>query len=177
MALNRQKLTDLYGHAFAVALNRTLGFEGGWSDHPNDRGGLTYMGITSRTLSRYNSVTGHDLYMEHLTPETVADIYHELFWLVPNIGMITGVELPGFMFDFYVHSGPRAVRFLQSEVGAKEDGILGPKTIASLPAWPYHDLIKSLAMRRMKFLCRIVQNNPSQAAFIVGWFNRVSTWL
>jgi lysozyme family protein len=176
MGLDRRELSERYGKAFVAALEQTLNFEGGWADHPNDRGGLTYMGITSQTLSRYNSVTGQDLYMNELTPEIVADIYHELFWKFYRIYQIPGKVLPGFLFDFCVHSGGFAIKSMQRHIGTKPDGILGPKTLGVINQWPHQTLTKHLARRRMKFLCRLVQRDPSQAAFIVGWWNRVSTW-
>lgn len=38
---------------FTQILKKTLTFEGGWSNHPNDKGGATQFGVTQNTLDAY----------------------------------------------------------------------------------------------------------------------------
>lgn len=173
-------LSRKYGAQFVSALLTTLGHEGGWSNHPNDRGGLTYMGITSLTLDRYNTIAGTYLRMEDLTSMTVADIYYRLFWKGYNVERFPFALRP-FMFDWVVHSGSFAIKSAQRYIGTKADGIAGRKTQEAFAAAVVKDgsetVLHHLVLRRMDHLCRMVKRDPNQAVFLVGWWNRVKNWL
>jgi lysozyme family protein len=170
----RIRMSRKYPAQFIQALETTLLHEGGWSDHPNDRGGLTYMGITGATLSRYNK----SLDMHELTPEIVADIYYELFWRHYKIEYFP-FGLREFMFDWVVHSGSIAIKEAQKEAKVRVDGVMGPVTRDALARIEINrdNLRRSLAIRRMTRLCKLVRASPKQASFIVGWWNRVQKWL
>ena len=55
-------------------------------------------------------------------------------------------------FDWAVNSGPgRPARVLQSLVGAKEDGVIGPKTMARIKDTDSVILINALAKNRAEY--------------------------
>ena len=56
---------------FENAFSRVLGFEGGYSDDPDDRGGKTRFGITEATAAKHG-YTGH---MEDITLNFAKHIY------------------------------------------------------------------------------------------------------
>jgi lysozyme family protein len=180
-------LLNRYGGSFVDALVRTLDFEGGLSNHASDRGGKTKYGVTQATLDAYNKHTGHhpDLGLPpakvaDLTIERAADVYHVLFWTGMRVQLLPPV-VRGFMFDWGVHAGFFAIRSMQRHLKLKPDGVVGPRTRAALDdalmVRGERGIVRALAIRRMKHLCRLVRRDRKQGDFIVGWFDRVSYWL
>lgn len=155
---------------FERALSLVLKHEGGWSDHPQDKGGATMKGVTLANFRRYvkPSATKDDL--RKITDEQVATIYKRYYW-----DAVRGSDLPGgidyAVFDFAVNSGPdRAIKYLQAVVGAKQDGRIGPDTLAKTRAMMRATVINDLFDRRMAFLKRL----KTWPTFGKGWTSRVS---
>jgi len=121
---------------FQGALSHVLKHEGGWSNDPLDPGGPTNRGIT---LSRFASHLGEKLdgssrqrlieSLKTIAPSLVQEIYYERYWLVGQSHLLpAGLDL--MHFDCAVNQGAyRAAKFLQSAVGAKVDGEIGPQTL------------------------------------------------
>jgi type VI secretion system secreted protein VgrG len=173
-----------YSTAFIETVNRTILFEGGLADRgaAADRGGLTNLGITQATATRYGI---HDV--RTLTKEQALLIYHEEYWVPCQLDRIPDGELQRQIFDFAVTSGPaRAVRALQRAwnvlftpylVPLKEDGVLGPLTLASVSEkLPKYDLALRGAYRgeRYSFYKKIWETDPEYASQnIRGWAKRL----
>lgn len=157
--------------------------EGGFVDHPADRGGPTNFGITHKTLARYlgREVTRDDV--RHLSRELATDIYRRAYYLEPRINGLPA-SVRAFLFDCAVNHGPRrAIRFLQRVCNAagfvrlSVDGLAGPATRrqataaeASMGPW----LLAALVEERRIFYRLIVERDPSQRVFFQGWMNRVA---
>ena len=117
---------------FDACLTEVLKHEGGYVNHPADPGGRTNLGVTQRV---YEDWIGHKVderIMRGLTRGHVEKLYKVKYWDV-----LKGDELPKGLdlcvFDFGVNAGTnRAARYLQRMVGTKEDGVLGPVTLAKL---------------------------------------------
>lgn len=119
--------TDL----FAAAEAFTLSQEGGWADNPADRGGPTMAGITLAVYRAWlhdPSTTPEQL--KAISSDEVQAIYRELYWnpisgdlLQPGVGLA--------VFDAAVNLGVHeAAKLLQTCVGASQDGVIGPVTVA-----------------------------------------------
>ena len=157
--------------------------EGGFVDHPADRGGPTRYGITHKTLARYlgRDVTTGDV--RGLSRELAAEIYRRAYYLEPRIDALPSSVRP-FLFDCAVNHGPRrAIRFLQQVLNAAGfgplgvDGLSGPKTRRearkaedAMGPW----FLAALAEERRIFYRLIVERDPSQRVFFNGWMNRVA---
>ncbi len=135
----------------AVALIMSPRVEGGVSDRASDPGGLTNLGITQATLSRYLGRQATPSEVKGLTPQTAAPIYHALYWRP-----MRGDELPAgadlLLFDCAINQGEgRAKRILQQALMAslKIDGDIGPATMKALAAAKVQPLIIEIAARRM----------------------------
>jgi lysozyme family protein len=176
---------------FPSSLKFVLTSEGGFSDHPADKGGPTNHGVTLGTLKEYHSRYGygdfdHDgdidtadvLMMD--TPDEVAPIYRRLFW-----DKIHGDDLPSgldyLLFDSAVNHGSiNAGKFLQralNRMAAKAllvDGWIGAKTLEMVPSLDTRQLITDVIRERDIFYRKIVANDPSQEKFFKGWMNRVA---
>lgn len=157
--------------------------EGGFTDHPADRGGPTNFDITQRTLARYlgRKVTRNDV--RRLSRDLAVDIYRRAYYLEPRIDTLPK-SIRAFLFDSAVNHGPkRAIHLLQQVCNAagfgdlKVDGLLGPATqrqaaIAddAMGIW----FVAALTEERRMFYRLIVQRNPSQRVFLKGWMNRLA---
>lgn len=162
---------------FERALPFILRFEGGWSDHPADKGGPTACGITLQAYRDYKSdqtITAEDLKV--ITPGEVADIYRLRYWRkTPAPHLPWPVCLV--VFDAAVNSGPaRSIRWLQEAVGTPADGTWGQASWDAYRQAEANDGPRAIALaaldHREKFLRAI--GVGSQAVFLRGWLNRVN---
>lgn len=155
--------------------------EGGFVNHPNDKGGPTKYGITTKTLSNWFGRPATTEDVKHLHETTAKEIYKQNYYLTPKINVLPP-EIQPFIFDSAVNHGPRrAIKFIQivtNKAGFsnfKEDGIIGPKTKeASFRAFEemQNYFINALVDERNNFYYDIVYNNPSQEVFLKGWLMR-----
>lgn len=164
-----------YSEMTQQALDKILGHEGGFVDHPDDPGGATNKGITIGTLRRLGiDVDGdgdsdiHDL--KSLTDDDVRHVFKTMYWDAVQADQLP----PGVNYtvaDFAVNSGPaRAARALQSVVGVEVDGVIGPKTIAAAHAISPITVIHKVNDYRMAFLQRL----RVWPTFKNGWTRRVT---
>ena len=155
---------------FDLCLKHVLASEGGYVNHPSDPGGRTNMGVTQEVWEDWvgKSVTEEE--MKALTTELVAPLYKERYWgRVKGDALPTGIDLC--VFDYAVNSGVyRAATTLQRMVGAKEDGVIGPRTLAAVKAEEPDVLIRRYCDARLKFL----QALSTFATFGRGWTARVT---
>jgi len=155
---------------FDTSLPHVLKHEGGWADHPADPGGATMKGVTLKTYSTWLSRPASKEELRAIPDEHLKAIYKTLYW-----DAVRGDDLPAgvdyVVFDMAVNSGPgRAVRLLQSAVGAVPDGAIGPKTLAAVQAQNPATLIETYQRNRQHFLEAL----PTFATFGKGWTRRVS---
>lgn len=174
---------------FERALSFTFGSEGGLSNHPADRGGLTNMGITAGTLNRAytRKIVGHND-VRRLTCAEAAKIYEEFYWK-PSCANEMPWPLCALHFDAAVNHGlGGAAKLLQRTLSKVRgvplaiDGVIGPKTKRVLYA-AMMDMDVNAEYRRVfcstyldyreQLFRAIVKNNPSQKVFLQGWLNRL----
>ena len=154
---------------FARSLASVLRHEGGYSNHPEDKGGPTNRGITLATFRKWVKKDGTANDLKRITEDQVAKIYRSVYW-----NGVKGDDLPGgidyAVFDYAVNSGPaRAAKALQGVLGVAVDGIIGPVTIAAAKAADPIKVIAALCDQRMKFL----RNLSTWPTFGKGWTSRV----
>lgn len=154
---------------FEICLARILHHEGGYVDHPQDPGGATNLGVTLATLSEYRGRTVTRADVKALTPDTVAPIYRDRYWLAAGCDRLpAGVDY--ITFDLAVNSGPgRAKRYLQEAVGVTADGAIGPKTIAAVQKANPKELVQMISARRALFY----RGLPTFKTFGKGWMRRL----
>jgi lysozyme family protein len=175
MAINVQQLID-----------DVLTKEGGFVDHPFDKGGPTNFGITQATLSKFLERAATVEEVQNLDVQTARDIYELRYYRAPRIDKLPEPIQP-FVFDCAVNHGPRrAIKFVQevcNDAGfgpLTVDGFMGPKTkavaeacYAGLKDW----MLVALVEERQMFYVNIVSSHPNQSAFLKGWFARARSFL
>ena len=167
-------------------LDDLIAREGGYSDHPADRGGKTRWGITE-AVARAHVYRGE---MRDLPRAEAEAIYRRLYWLRPGFDKVAAVApaLAGELFDTAVNMGPDvAAAFLQRALNALNrggrdypdiaaDGRIGPATLSALTlflecrhAEGETVLLKAVeAMQGERYL-RLAEQRPANEAFLYGW--------
>jgi lysozyme family protein len=154
---------------FKKALKHVLVHEGGWADHPKDPGGPTMKGVTLVTYRRHFGEDKSADDLRNITDEELAHIYHSGYWYTCHCDALPG-GVDYAVFDAAVNSGPgRSARWLQSAVGAKQDGDIGEKTLARVEAQNPVQVIDMMCDRRLDFLQRLA----TWPTFGRGWARRV----
>jgi lysozyme family protein len=147
---------------FDECLEVVLRHEGGYSDHPADRGGETHFGISSAAHGPVAS----------LTLAEARSIYRG-YWEQVHAGALPA-PLDLVAFDAAVnHGGPRALRMVQVAVGTLADGLWGPKTAAAAHACSPVGAARMVLVQRRALYARLVAADPRQQAFAKGWENRM----
>ena len=159
-------------------IDRIIAREGGYVNHPLDRGNCTNMGITRRALGnwRWKPVTCNDI--KNLKEREARAIYQARYIVDPGYDRIRDPGLREHVIDAGVLHGPgRATRWLQDVAGVKADGIFGP--ISARPVnRGYAEVVgRRFAAHRIRFLGRLITKDPSQAVFAAGWMNRATHFL
>lgn len=173
------------------ALTLVLGHEGGISNHANDNGGLTNLGITAGTLARANALgLVKETDVKQLTRDDAARIYHELYWKACGANNIQWYVCY-LAFDACVNGGMGMfTRCFQDALNKTfgsnlaPDGKYGPKTQTeilkrfnvNLPMVNMPDMSRfgtNYLDARRKYYDRIIERNPSQSVFQKGWYNRL----
>lgn len=161
--------------------------EGGYVDHPADRGGPTNMGITLATLRTYRAkylgtpgdeTTAADV--QALTEDEARQIYGILYIQEPGFipDNIPDEAVRVAVIDEGVNSGPgTAMKHLQQAVGVTADGLWGPVTRAAVANANPQRLLVDLARLRLHRYARICQADATQLVFFAGWVDRALKFL
>lgn len=164
---------------FDDCLKIILHFEGGYSDDPADRGGACNFGITQKTFDSYRHDIGlSDRPVKLISSDEVSAIYKLYYWFAAKCPLLPEpIDL--YTFDAAVQHGPkRAIKQLQRALGISDDGVWGPKSIDALQEELMAENIKEIARNllaiRLDFYDAIVDRDPTQERFIVGWKNRIA---
>lgn len=160
---------------FETAFENVIGLEGGYSNDPDDPGGETKWGISKRSYPHLNIAA--------LTLEEAKQIYWLDFWNRMLLNMILDNDIAEELFEQGVNLGRnQAVIHAQMAVGmvgraVEVDGWIGPQTIGALNgirADRKFPLMKCLNGYQFMRYLTIVENNPKQKKFFVGWLRRVA---
>ncbi|MEP9400305.1 glycoside hydrolase family 108 protein [Sphingomonas silueang] len=160
--------------------------EGGYVDHPADRGGPTRYGIT-QAVARAEGYTGA---IRQLPRAEAVRIYRRLYWERPRFDFVAARAplLAAELFDTGVNMGPGvAIGFLQRVLNALNrqqrdwadlavDANIGAQTLAALDALlatrgPAAEavLIKAINALQGERYLRLAETRPANEAFLYGW--------
>ena len=163
---------------FDTCLAAVSKLEGGASNHPADKGGLTMAGVTQATYDTYRRRKGlPPRPVTQSTPVERADIYRSQYW-TPVRGDALPPPLDLVIFDMAVNSGPdRAIKTLQRALGVTVDGAFGAQTLRALQedtaAGQVDHLVSQVLELREAFYRGLVAKDASQKVFLAGWLNRL----
>lgn len=144
-------MTDRFRDALAFSLSDHI--EGGYVNHPKDKGGATNMGVTQRTYTAWATKHGEPLIdVKDLTRPVAERIYREEFW-DPSGAESLAWPLALCHFDAFINHRPTVARRFLANCNGRWETYL---------------------VLREKFYERLIVKDPSQAVFRKGWMNRVA---
>jgi lysozyme family protein len=155
---------------FEHIINVILSNEGGYSDNPNDKGGVTKFGISSRSYP--------DVDIANLTKVEAKNIYKRDFWNRYLYKNINNLEVATKFFDLAVNMGhswacilvQRALR--ASGKNVVEDGNFGPKTLDAINNVDITDLLAALKSEAAGYYRTLAAVDEQDKVFLKGWLNR-----
>jgi lysozyme family protein len=181
-----------------LLLPKILKWEGGFVNDPADSGGATNKGVTLATYKKWCKIhnlqppTVNDL--KAITDETVMAILKEFYWDKMRADEIKNQSIANLCVNTLWGSGTGYIKTIQAVLKVKQDGIVGPITLAKLNNWrPQEDIFNRLWNRRKKFFLDIVDSSVAvyekkigrkaterelmkytKKRFLKGWLNRLN---
>ena len=150
---------------FDMAFDALMEHEGGYVDNKNDPGGETKFGITLKVALDH----GYKGDMANLDLITAKAIYATTYW--PKCLDELPFKIAFNVFDGAVNSGlSQSIKWLQRSLGIKEDGLLGPETIAGSNKQNPEIIAVKFNVNRMEFLT----GNHRWSFFGKGWARRIA---
>lgn len=167
-----------------------LKHEGGLTEDPADRGGITNYGISLRfaqgtkdkallDVDKDGDIDRDDI--KKLTKDQAIKVYKKHFWDKMKLDDEPSDKVALILFDAAVNHGVGGASTLTQKAlvdlgfSLSVDGIIGPKTTAALRATNPDRFVNAFLNVREKYYRRIVEKNPSQKVFLKGWLNRISS--
>ena len=181
---------------YAKAYKITMAHEGGYVNHPNDRGGETFKGISRRWFPDWEGweIIDRTVVKDQLANEVglnnmVAIFYRQAFWDRIKGDHLIQQDIAELMFDTAVITGvPDAIEYLQLALNLcnrngrrfadlKVDKMIGAKTIGALfkavqagEGWAVYGYI---LLHRGEASMIDMRNNPDQEINAIGWLRRL----
>ena len=165
--------------SFSLAITKVFDWEGEYSDHPADRGGETFFGISRRYNPDWEGWEYVDV-GDYTTARALAVGFYRRMWENLNLEKVKEQEVAEFIFDSAVNLHPAtAVRLLQKSLRLcgrkllKVDGILGPKTLWAVNSTDSDRLLTIFRAYRAHYYIERIENGYGEE-FIYGWLRRIS---
>lgn len=153
---------------------KLLRLEGGFVNHPDDRGGITNCGITIQTYREYCGQDKTIKDLQNMSYGTWEKIMKDGYWDKVKGDEIDNQSLAEIIADWCVNSGAVSIRKVQDLVGCKADGIVGPITLSLINTADAESLHERIWKARQQHYIDIVKRNPKQKVFMNGWMNRLN---
>lgn len=174
-------------------IDRLIGVEGGYVNHPSDRGGETCWGITEKVARAY----GYKGDMKDLPRPVAQSIYRSAYWEelgLDRVALYASSSLAAELFDIAVNMGTSVPgSWLQRLLNALNrggrdypdilaDGRIGTMTINALSTFLKlrgnagdQVLIKGIEVLKGGRYIALAEGDASQEDFLFGWLaNRIN---
>lgn len=151
---------------FNTIFERLQIYEGGYVNHPNDPGGETMYGVTKRVAQAH----GYWGDMRRLPKSLAKEITEKSYYKAVKGDQLDRLIAWQLTDAAYNHGNRRAVKFLQAAVGASQDGLIGPMTLAAVDKMDKNDVVFLFNAERIEFYTRL----RTWQTFGRGWARRVA---
>ena len=181
---------------FKLSYLKVMDHEGGYVNHPNDRGGETYKGIARKRNPNWkgwpiiDSIKGTNKFElkldnDELLQMEVRNYYKLNYWDSLNLDYVKAQAVADEVFDISVNMGPgtagstlqQALNLLNRNQKDFPDlpttGTVGPQTLKTINLYNNEAaLVKTLNGIQFGKYRNICQADPSQEVFFLGWLKR-----
>ncbi|MBQ7125656.1 hypothetical protein IJO12_01060 [bacterium] len=139
---------------YPLMLKCILSLEGGYVNHPCDKGGATNCGITTTTYNAYRKSKGlksNDI--KNITQDEIEEIYYNNYYKLSGANKIQNPQLALYVFDTAVNMGVSVALNLFNKCNNNLD------------------IFEKLRREKYK---SYADTDPTQKIFLKGWNNRVT---
>lgn len=159
--------------SFDEALKFVLKQEGGYSNHPADKGGATNKGIIQSVYNRYRRDKNLSVRpVKDIEDKEVKEIYENQYWDKIRAQYIKA-PLGLVLFDTAVNFGVGGcIRRLQKALNVPVTGSWTQNISDVIHTCDAGKVALSICKMRMEWRNYISQHDPSQKVFLRGWLNR-----
>lgn len=151
---------------YDMIFDRLMDHEGGYVNHPSDPGGETMYGVTKRVAQAH----GYWGDMRRLPKSLAKKITEQSYYKAVKGDQLDRLIAWQLTDAAYNHGKRQAVKFLQRAVGASDDGLIGPRTLAAVAAMDKNDVVLLFNAERIEFYTRL----RTWHTFGRGWARRVA---
>ncbi|WP_097736870.1 glycoside hydrolase family 108 protein [Escherichia coli] len=169
--------------------DEVLGKEGGYVNHPDDKGGPTKWGITEK-VARAHGYLGD---MRNLTRGQALEILEADYWYGPRFDQVANLspDIAAEMCDTGVNMGPSvASKMLQRWLNVFNqkgtlypdmdvDGLIGPRTINALRAYLSKRggdgelvMLTALNCTQGELYLELAEKREANQSFVYGWLKQ-----
>ena len=147
---------------------------------PIDRGGATNKGVTIATWRQvgYDKDGDGDIDVDDLRQLTIHDVRDRVlkphYWDRWRADEIRNQSVANILVDWVWGSGKWGIIIPQRLLGVKQDGEVGPVTLAAVNRQDSASFFFRVMDARKMFIAGIVARDPSQRKFQKGWLNRLN---
>jgi lysozyme family protein len=157
---------------YTKVIQKILKWEGGYAGNI-DGATCTMKGVT---LATYRRFFGNEKNCKHLKEITQAEwdyIFKKGFWDRWKADEIKNQSIAELVVDWCWASGVWGIKLPQRVLGVKDDGVVGPKTLAAINNYEdQEELFNKLWNRRKKHFQDIAKGG--KAKFLGGWLRRLN---
>lgn len=169
---------------FTKAFQLMIAHEGGYVNDPDDPGGETYKGVARKIFSKWDGWVKIDMLKRQSgfpanldkdaeLQEAIADFYRVTFWDKMKGDEIFDQSVANSIFDFGVNAGiGTSASLAQMVIGAKTDGVIGPKSIAELNAFNAEHFLAAFTVAKIARYVSIVKKRSASRKYFYGWVLR-----
>jgi lysozyme family protein len=172
-------------------IDEVIDREGGYSNHPADKGGATRWGVT-QAVARGHGYAGD---MRQFPREQAVQIYRRLYWQKPGFDRVAPLmpRIAAELFDTGVNMGPgTAAGFLRRALNAlnrngqdyadiASTGLIDDSVVNAVRAYMnirgskgQGVLLKAIEALQGERYVRLAETRPANEAFLYGWLaNRI----
>ncbi|WDE00776.1 glycoside hydrolase family 108 protein [Thalassomonas actiniarum] len=169
---------------FDTAFELTMAAEGGYVHDPDDPGGETYKGVARARNPKWPGwkeidwLKKSDDFPDNLDAHPalqsqIKNLYKANYWDKIRGDDITEQDIAASIFDFAVNAGPKtSAKLAQITVGAKADGIVGPKTLKKINADDKRAFLAVFALAKIGRYVDICEKRKASRKYFFGWVRR-----
>lgn len=168
-----------------------------FANDPADSGGATMCGVTIGTFTSYRKKVGKPAPtvadLKNITFDEWLDILRTLYWNRWKADQIKSQKIANILVDWVWGSGVYGIKIPQRALRLNPDGIVGPKTLATINNLDPNVLYKALYELRVDYFNDIIARSVAQyemkigrkatdkelkkytyVRFKIGWMNRLN---
>lgn len=162
-----------------------LKWESGFQNSPNDRGNYdnkhnligSNKGVTPATYKQAYGIYPTIQMMKELSDYQFIYILKKLFWDDWKADEIKNQSVANILVDWHWASGVWGIMKPQGLLGLKDDGVVGPVTIAKANSQDQETFFNQIKAARIAFAKQIVKDHPNQIQWLHGWENRINSFV